>query len=454
MGEYGSGHHPDDYDEYGENGRYGRYGTDWSDEIPFCFAGGRLHSGNSVGYTYWIPYVLPYAISGSFVLLVLVSYGLRNYCGVSWWKHLTPWLAFMFSVNGSLWIWIIYIFIWNYSCKHHGDWPRFFGYIGIGHSLSLAYFFFTAIFLISLIVITIYDAVTIKEGKFVGECLEADEATDYLETLKASAPRQRVLVEVYHEDVNRPRYVRIEGTQNRGNRHFQGNIDMGEAIRNKIVTFTEDRNFDYDTWQDPTDYPDINALLKENNFLKIRINPSVEPGDDITRQLLESFKRRLMVSCAYRDQMASDTLEGIIPASKFDKMLVKKEENVSFWFTWWGIRIACLLSISVFFRVQMKMKTRRISLNIKKKFFADPANVRRYDFEASIPGGQATVAVLSGDAGASSLLPNPNHKTSHNPSPSAPAPTNEKMDYFQDTERQPANWGEKPPPRYEDAIID
>merc|ERR1711971_1495458 len=82
--------------------------------------------------------------------------------------------------------------------------------------------------------------------------------------------------------------------------------------------------------------------------------------------------------------------------------------------------------------VARRTEIRTVSLNITKKYFADPANVKSYDFEDSLLGGQASA--FGGNVGTSLL---PGHRTSRNPSPVPTAPANEKREYYQDTDRQP-----------------
>jgi len=415
-----------------------------------------------LGIKYWPPYLLPFIIWGSFLLLVVIS---RYTC--LGYQHWTNWLVFMFAVNGSLWFWIIYFFFYELTCTcqshDHGGWPRFFGYQDTGYYVSLFYFFLIAIIVLILIVITIYDMVTMEERKMIRKWVSPEDASAYFMALKDSAPRQRVLVEVFHDEDHRPRYGRIEGRQDRMRaRHFEGTIDMGEVVKEKVVTFTEDRDFDYDTWEDPTNYPDIKALLEQHLFVAFDINVTVEPGDTTTQGILDSFNGRLVASCAYRDQRVSKQLEGIVPAMKFAEMVVMRVESISqaeypmlsccnaFWFSSCGLWLACLLSVGAIVRVMLRKKIHNVSLNIKKKYFADPANMRSYDFEASLPGGGA--AMYDGAAGTSLL---PEHKNSMNPSPipSAPMPSYDTKDQYQDTERKPEYWEEKPPPSYEDAIL-
>ena len=79
----------------------------------------------------------------------------------------------------------------------------------------------------------------------------------------------------------------------------------------KRVTFTDHRDFPYDSWSDVSDWPLLESLASSGFLIiGISINKHIEPGDSATKQRFENFRQQFVQQNCHRDEQIRYTVGG------------------------------------------------------------------------------------------------------------------------------------------------
>lgn len=251
-------------------------------------------------------------------------------------------------LNTSLWIWVVYLIV---ALSHCG--------IGLDNPLFVTGCVFVSVFGL----LSVLDCFLGREGWYLVDLKQMQDAVKYFEKMKASPPAHRVHIECFH-------------TSTTSALNTRGRI---LTRTNKVISFTDHRDFPMTSWSDMSDWPVLETMAAQGAaIIGVSLAREVEAGDQLTKDAFDSFRNKFVQQNCHRDEQIRTWVSCEIPdmgpeQSIFITTRTKDEKPVCF-------RIGFFLCLAVLciscpLRTFIRKKTRLVPLKVRKVYFYDPGKM-------------------------------------------------------------------------------